>query len=142
MRLLSPLKAIPPSDYDTAQLEDVTDPNLVYNLRSKLDMDGYYDDFEVERVITVLMKADPKQGEVVGAIIPVVNRLTNQFKLARQRFQIAREQKNEHHRKEAWDEMEALQLFKRDMAGFIRVYTFLSQIFDYGNTEIEKRFLF
>ena len=128
--------------YDTAQLEDVTDPNLVYNLRSKLDADGYYDDFEVERVIAVLMKADPKQGEVVGAIMPVVNRLTNQLKSARQRFQIAKEQKNEHERKEAWDEMEALQLFKRDMAGFIRVYTFLSQIFDYGNTEIERRFLF
>jgi len=38
--------------------------------------------------------------------------------------------------------MEALQLFKRDMASFLRVYTFLSQIFDYGNTDIEKRFLF
>jgi type I restriction enzyme R subunit len=38
--------------------------------------------------------------------------------------------------------MEALQLFKRDLSGFVRVYTFLSQIFDYQNTDIEKRFLF
>ncbi len=38
--------------------------------------------------------------------------------------------------------MEALVLFKADMASFVRVYTFLSQIFDYGNTDIEKRFLF
>lgn len=28
------------------------------------------------------------------------------------------------------------------MGAFIRLYAFLSQIFDYGNTDIEKRFLF
>jgi type I restriction enzyme R subunit len=38
--------------------------------------------------------------------------------------------------------MEALLLFKNDMGAYIRLYAFLSQIFDYGNTEIEKRFLF
>jgi type I restriction enzyme R subunit len=128
--------------YDTAQLEDVTDPNLVYNLRSKLDAAAYYDDFEVERVVAVLLKPDAKQGELVGALTPVVNRLTTQYKAARQRFRIAKEQKHEHDIKEAWDEMEALQLFKRDLASFLRLYTFLSQIFDYGNTEIEKRYIF
>ena len=128
--------------YDTAQLEDVTDPNLVYNLRTKLDAAAYYDDFEVERVVAVLLRPDAKQGELVGALTPTVNRLTNQFKAAKQRFQIARDQKNDHDQKEAWDEMEALQLFRRDLANFLRVYTFLSQIFDYGNTEIEKRYLF
>lgn len=128
--------------YDTAELEDVTDPNLVFNLRTKLDAAACYDDFEVERVVAVLLKQDAKQGELVGALTPVVNRLTTQYKAAQERFQIAKEQKNEHDRKEAWDEMEALQLFKRDMAGFLRVYTFLSQIFDYANTEIEKRYLF
>ena len=33
-------------------------------------------------------------------------------------------------------------LFKRDLTTFIRVYTFLSQIFDYGNTALEKRAIF
>ena len=31
-------------------LEGVTDPNLVYDLRAKLDGSGHYDDFEVDRV--------------------------------------------------------------------------------------------
>jgi type I restriction enzyme R subunit len=128
--------------YDTAQLEDVTDPNLVFNLRTKLDATGCYDDFEVERVVAVLLKPDAKQGELVAALTPVVNRLTTQFKAAQLRFRIARDQKDERARKEAWDEMEALLLFKSDIASFLRVYTFLSQIFDYGNTEIEKRYLF
>jgi type I restriction enzyme R subunit len=38
--------------------------------------------------------------------------------------------------------MDALTLFKADLGSFVRLYSFLSQIFDYGNTEIEKRFLF
>lgn len=38
--------------------------------------------------------------------------------------------------------MNALGLFKADMGAYIRLYTFLSQIFDYGNTAIEKRAIF
>jgi type I restriction enzyme R subunit len=42
----------------------------------------------------------------------------------------------------AKDILDALVLFKNDMGSFVRLYSFLSQIFDYGNTDIEKRFLF
>jgi hypothetical protein len=42
----------------------------------------------------------------------------------------------------ARDEMAALALLKADMGGFQRLYSFLSQIFDYGNTAVEKRFMF
>ena len=35
--------------YETAELADVTDPNIVFNLRAKLDASGHYDDFEVDR---------------------------------------------------------------------------------------------
>ncbi|HEY9226893.1 MAG TPA: hypothetical protein VIP11_09620 [Gemmatimonadaceae bacterium] len=35
-----------------------------------------------------------------------------------------------------------LALFKADMGTFVRLYTFLSQMFDYGNTGVEKRTIF
>jgi type I restriction enzyme R subunit len=35
-----------------------------------------------------------------------------------------------------------LLLFQSDMGAFLRLYTFLSQIFDYGNTALEKRSIF
>lgn len=38
--------------------------------------------------------------------------------------------------------MDALALFRSDMTTYLRLYTFLSQIFDYGNTAIEKRAIF
>lgn len=37
------------------------------------------------------------------------------------------------------NEIKELVLFKRNLGAFLRVYTFLSQIYDYGNTAIEKR---
>ncbi|MET0743765.1 MAG: type I restriction endonuclease subunit R, partial [Microvirga sp.] len=40
------------------------------------------------------------------------------------------------------DEMDAHLLFKNDMGTFLRLYNFLSQIFDYGNTAIETRSIF
>jgi type I restriction enzyme R subunit len=44
--------------------------------------------------------------------------------------------------KAALDELDAVTLFKNDMGAYLRLYTFLSQIFDYGNTAIEKRAIF
>lgn len=38
--------------------------------------------------------------------------------------------------------MDSLELFKRDLGSYVRVYEFLGQIFDYGNTDYEKLYLF
>lgn len=57
--------------YETAELEGVTDPNLVYDLRAKLDGSGHYDDFEVDRVVAVEMSPKAKQGDLIAALEPV-----------------------------------------------------------------------
>jgi type I restriction enzyme R subunit len=44
--------------------------------------------------------------------------------------------------KTAKDELDALTLFRSDMGTYVRFYTFLCQIFDYGNTGLEKRAMF
>ncbi len=128
--------------YETAELEAVTDPNLVYNLRAKLDATGYYDDFEVDRVAAVEVNPKSRQGDLVAAISPVADRLLKRFKSARERMIAARERGDDNSARQAQDEIEALVLFKNDMGAFQRMYSFLSQMFDYGNTAIEKRFIF
>ena len=128
--------------HTTAELSNITDPNLVYNLRSKLDAAGHYDEFEVNRVVATEMKLDAKQGDLVAAIAPVEDRLMKRYKAAQQALKIAKENKDDKAIKSAQDELNALILFKSDMGAFIRLYTFLSQIFDYGNTAIEKRAIF
>ncbi|WP_405119757.1 type I restriction endonuclease subunit R [Pseudomonas leptonychotis] len=128
--------------YSTAELENVTDPHLVYDLRTKLDSAGHYDQFEVERVVAVLLNPAARQSELSAALEPVANRLLVRYRIAQDELRAAEANGDGQTLKEAKDEMDALVLFKRDMGSFQRLYAFLSQIFDYGNTDIEKRQLF
>jgi type I restriction enzyme R subunit len=128
--------------YETAQLEGVTDPDVVLDLKAKLDASGHYDDFEVDRVATVEMNPRAKQGDLIAAIEPVADRLLRRFKAAQERLVSGRERNDGTAASNAQDEINALLLFKNDMAAYQRAYSFLSQIFDYASTSVEKRFLF
>lgn len=128
--------------YETAELEDVTDPNLVYSLRAKLDASGYYDTSEVERVVKVVMNPKSTNGDLAASLEPVADRLLKTYRAAKERYGAARERNDEKDIEAAQNEMTALVLFKADIATYVRMYTFLSQIFDYGNTDIEKRAIF
>lgn len=128
--------------YTTATLSATTDPNLVLNLRAKLDAAGCYDDFEVDRVVAVSMDPTSKQSALVHALEPVVDRIMKRYSAARLAMQHAMELRDSAAAEEAQQEMNALVLFKGDMGAFVRLYTFLSQIFDYGNSDIEKRAIF
>lgn len=128
--------------HETATLEDVTDPNLVFNLRAKLDALGYYDDFEVARVVEAELDPASKQSDLVAAIFPVADRLLRAYREAVARLSQAKERNDDKAAKDAQDEVNALLLFRNDMGAYIRLYAFLSQIFDYGNTAIEGRSIF
>lgn len=126
--------------YETAELESVTDPNLIYDLKAKLDATGHYQDHEVERVVKVELNPMSRQGDLVAAITPVADRLLKAFKAAKERA--AQSGSDSKAAQAAKDEMDALTLFKGDCAAYVRLYAFLSQVFDYGNGDIEKRFMF
>lgn len=128
--------------YKTAELTAATDPNLVYDLRAKLDATGHYDDNEVERVVQVELNPKGTQAQLVAAIAPVADRLLRRYKELRQSLDAAKARGDARAEQAVKDEMSALVLFKGDIGAFIRIYTFLSQIFDYGNTDIEKRAIF
>ncbi|WP_380222741.1 type I restriction endonuclease subunit R [Insolitispirillum peregrinum] len=126
----------------TAELANVTDPNLVYDVRSKLDALGYYDDADIERVVAVEMAPRASQAKLAAAIAPVADRLLKRYKTLQAALQAAKAAQNSAQEKDAKDAIDALILFKRDLGAFLRLYAFLSQIFDYGNTDIEKRSIF
>jgi type I restriction enzyme R subunit len=128
--------------FDTAELETTTDPHIVYDLRSKLDSSGHYDDYEVDRVAKVEMDPKGTQTQLSAAIAPVGDRLLKRFSAAKAEKKATEDREDPRAAQDAKDEMESLILFKGDMITFVRLYAFLSQIFDYGNTDIEKRFLF
>ena len=129
--------------YETAELSGVTDPELIYDLRAKLDSAGHYDDFEVDRVALVELNPKATQAQLIAAIEPVADRLLKRYKTAKSAYDEAVAKRPDGpEARAAKDELDALVLFKRDLGTFVRVYAFLSQMFDYGNTAIEKRSLF
>ncbi|HEV2623017.1 MAG TPA: DEAD/DEAH box helicase family protein [Frateuria sp.] len=128
--------------YETAELEATTDPHLVFDLRAKLDASGNYDQFEVERVAVV--ETDPRgtQAQLSAALTPVADRLLKRYRSAQQGRAAALDQGDEAAAENHKGVMEALLQFRNDMGAFVRLYSFLSQLFDYANTDIEKRFIF
>jgi type I restriction enzyme R subunit len=125
--------------YETAELSGVTDPYMVSELKAKLDAQALYDTFEVDRVVNAAIKGK-KTSDLDAALSPVVNRLLTAFNEAKKKRQASADDSKE--AQAAQDTMDALILFKSDIAAYVRVYGFLSQIFDYGNTDIEKRSIF
>ena len=84
-----------------------------------------------------------RTSEMDAAILPVASRLLTAYAQARQAWQALDLAGADTKRAQAAkDTMDALILFKNDIAAYVRVYGFLSQIFDYGNTDIEKRSIF
>ena len=77
--------------------------------------------------------------ELAAAIEPVADRLLKRYKAA---LRAARDTSGKTGEQTAQDEINALILFKRNLGAFLRVYSFLSQIFDYGNADVEKRAIF
>ena len=125
--------------YETAELAEATDPQLILNLKAKLDSQGHYDEFEIDRVVKVLLDPNGKQSELIGALEPIAQRLMHSYKEARLAKRHAEEINAPDAAKAAKDELDVLTLFRSDMGTYVRIYTFLCQIFDYGNTALEKR---
>ena len=126
--------------YETAELDSVTDPHVVYDLRAKLDATGYYTDADVQAVAQAVL-LQGKQSALDAVLVPLASRLLHAYREAKETFS-AQADATTPQAKAAKDQMDALLLFKKDMQTFVRLYGFLSQIFDYGNTDIEKRAIF
>lgn len=125
--------------FETATLEGVTDPYIIYSLRAKLDALGFYSDDEVNEVAKLVVFGG-KQSQLDGVLVPVSERLLTSYKEAKAVFEANDPESDA--AKLAKDKMEALKLFKHDIGAYVRLYGFLCQIFDYGNTDIEKRSIF
>jgi len=113
--------------FHTAQLSGVSDPNLIHDLQAKLDATGIYLPEEVNGFAEAYYRKGT-QKDLQARIGPAVERF-------RVRYTEAEQQKD----KKA---IEALDLFRKDLGGFVRAYDFLSQIVDYGDSDLFKRSLF
>ncbi|MBO1753729.1 type I restriction endonuclease subunit R [Allobranchiibius sp. CTAmp26] len=112
--------------YRQASLEDVTDPDIVHDLQAKLDAAGIYTDGEVEAFTTAYLSG--KHGAISAPLKSAADRFNDEYAAA-----LASQDKTA---------AEQLDLFRKDVGSFVRLYDFLSQIINYQDTDLEKRSLF
>jgi len=120
--------------YKTAELSEPADPDIIHDLQAKLDAVGVYSGEDVEAYFEANIKAQAavkgeKQQSLLKAVLdPVVVRFRTWIAKAKA--------ENDS------EELQRAEIFKRNVAAFVRAYSFLSQVFNYADTDVEKRALF
>lgn len=128
--------------YEKAELSGVSDPEQVIKLKNKLDSMGHYDAKDVDAVIKVCMKKTAKQSELEALISPIASRIKNEYRIAKTSLKNAVKEKNPAAEKEARDVIQLIEMFIRDLRSYQKMYSFLSQLYDFGNPDFEKRHMF
>jgi len=142
--------------YNTTELEDVTNPNIVYDMQTKLEASSIFTSMEVENYAEAFFSPKGTQASMSAAIKPAVDRYKVQYKQAleliesiKANLSIAKQKKDEkgvHNLeldlKEANELKNALDIFKKELISFVRMYEFLSQIVDYADEELLKLWAF
>ncbi len=142
--------------YQTAELADVSDPNLVYDLFEKLRAAGIFLWDEVEQFCELYFKNTKSNAAISNVCKPAVERWQARYKSAIEAYKDAKDiferSKNsgdsvlianaEDSFKECKKEKDFLEIFKKDLGSYVRFYEFMSQIVDYSDTELEKLSLY
>lgn len=108
--------------YELTTMTETTDPNHLYDLKTKTDATNVYYQSEVDAFAKVFYKPGnfvlKDQGKLYGYIDPAVDR----FKVIE--------------KEETQDE------FKKALTSYVRLYSFLSQIMPFQDVELEKLYAF
>jgi type I restriction enzyme R subunit len=142
--------------YQTAELADVSDPNLIFTLHDKLRAAGIFTGQEVEQFCAAFYVKNKSNAAIANICKPAVQRWQQRYKSAVAAFRQAKEMfertkktgdtvlitNAENCLKECQKEKDALDIFKKDLGTFVRFYEFMSQIVDYDDTGLEKLSLY
>lgn len=142
--------------YTAASLTGVSDPNMVFDLQIKLDSYGIYTKKEIEDFAKAYFDPKGKQEAMSAAVKPAADRYKTRYKEILDAIKSAQAALS--HAKASGDEAaihnaereltsakenkDALELFKKDLGTFVRMYEFLSQIVSYDDAELEKLSVF
>lgn len=142
--------------YQTAELTDVSNPNLVYDLSEKLKAQRIFTWQEVEQFCTAFFVKNKSNAAISNICKPAKERWQIRYASAIDAYKTAKEMYErtkatadpvlianaENSFKECKQEKDALEIFKKDLGTFTRYYEFMSQIVDYDDKELEKLSLF
>jgi len=142
--------------YQTAELADVSNPDLIFDLFDKLRAADIFSWNEVEQFCDAFFVKSKSNAAISNICKPAVERWQKRYKLAVEAYKQAREIVTESKKsgnpvlignaetsfKECKQAKDELDIFKKDLVSFVRFYEFMSQIVDYNDKELEKLSLF
>ncbi|MDA8416562.1 MAG: DEAD/DEAH box helicase family protein [Betaproteobacteria bacterium] len=145
---------------DGAQIDDVQELNVVYEIKETLDAQGLYEESDLEafkearfRTIRDITQSQEPQHKALYAATEQPTRLFNQrLKMLRDAvntweaaYEKAHNQGDEagtktadHHRREHAGQIKALMTFKAGLGRFCRAYAYIAQLVDFGDPELEN----
>jgi type I restriction enzyme R subunit len=103
--------------YEATLLSEGTDPNLLYEIQSRLQAIPVYTDADVSEFAKVYFDTKATQDKLYAILNPLVDRF---------RELSAREQRE----------------FRGELTDYVRLYAFLAQILTFADTDLEKPYVF
>ena len=142
--------------YQTAELADVSNPDLIFDLFDKLRAAGIFTWQEVEQFCEAFFVKSKSNAAIANICKPAVERWQKRYQSAIDAYNLAqamfeRTQKTadavlmanaENSFKACQQEKAVLEIFKKDLGTFVRFYEFMSQIVDYDDKALEKLSLY
>lgn len=116
--------------FKDAKLSGITDPNIIHDIQTKLDHSGIYEQHHVERAARVFVEGQGRTGnnELSAALAEPKDRFWKKMDEARNESDTPA--------------IERLYDFRKTVDSFVKTYGFLSQLYNYANTDLEKHYLF
>ena len=103
--------------YETTLLSEATDPNLLYEIQSRLLSFPVYTEADVESFAKVYFDSKATQDQLYAALAPMVERFR------------ALSIDEQHH-------------FREQLTDYVRLYAFLAQVLTFADVDLEKLYVF
>ncbi|WP_299313504.1 type I restriction endonuclease, partial [uncultured Halomonas sp.] len=138
--------------YRKAELADVSDPNVVYDLQRSLDASAIYHWPEVEGFAKAFFDPKAPASSLSYYCRPAQDRFKHKYQATLEQQQTWKEARRiaesngddkglkraEQELKEAGTTRDELDLFRKNLQSFVRTYEFLSQIVTFDDPELEQ----
>lgn len=119
--------------YTDAKIDESTDPNLIWDMVSRLDGADIYEIEEIEEVADAFMTEGTGKGSKVNAKIAAG--LGPAKKRYRERLKHARRQEDRL-------DLDELVLFRKNVSSFLSFYDFITQVEDYEDLALAKKAIY
>ncbi len=142
--------------YQTAELAEVSSPDIVFDLFEKLKSNGIFLWSEVELFCEAFFVKNKSNAAISNICKPAVERWQKRYSSAVEAYICGKEMfertkktgdavliaNAESSLKYIKKEKDLLEIFKKDLGSFTRLYEFMSQIVDYDDKELERLSLY